>query len=73
MHDWRNFNNVSFESIIDILYDKTMTIVIHPAIWSHHPFVSGLLFFWEALYSLSVSKYYLDCSERRSEEVISFC
>ena len=30
MHDWRNFNNVSFESIIAILYDEGMTTVIHP-------------------------------------------
>ena len=25
MHDWRNFNNVSFESIMVILYDEGMT------------------------------------------------
>ena len=30
MHDWRNFNSVSFESIMVILYDKSMTTVIHP-------------------------------------------
>ena len=30
MHDWKNFNNVSFESIMVILYDKGMTTVIHP-------------------------------------------
>ena len=30
MDDWRNFNNVSFESIMVILYDEGMTIVIHP-------------------------------------------
>ena len=34
MHDWRNFNNVSFESIMVILYDKSMTTVIHPGTWS---------------------------------------
>ena len=32
MHDWRNFSNVSFESTIIILYDNSMTIVIHPHI-----------------------------------------
>ena len=30
MHDWRNFNNDSFESITVILYDEGMTTVIHP-------------------------------------------
>ena len=45
MHDWRNFNNVSFESIIVILYDKGMTTVIHPSTWSQHPFISGVCFF----------------------------
>ena len=45
MHDWRNFNNVSFESIMVILYDKGMTTVIHPGTWSQHPFVSGFCFF----------------------------
>ena len=49
MHDWRNFNNVSFESIMVILYDKGMTTVIHPGTWSQHPFVSGFCFFWDAL------------------------
>ena len=34
MHDWRNFNNVSFESIMVIFYDKSMTTVIHPGTWS---------------------------------------
>ena len=42
MHDCRNFNNVSFESIMVILYDKSN--------WSQHPFVSGFCFFWDALY-----------------------
>ena len=44
MHDWRNFNNVSFESIMAILYDEGMTTVIHP-------FVLGVCFFWDALYT----------------------
>ena len=52
MHDWRNFNNVSFESIIAILYVEGMTTVIHPGTWSQHPFVSGVWgFFWDALYT----------------------
>ena len=51
MHDWRNFNNVSFESMMVILNDKSMTTVIHPGTWSQHPFVSGFcFFFWDALY-----------------------
>ena len=54
MHDGRNFNNVSFESIMVILYDKGMTIVIHPGTWSQHPFVSGFCFFWDALYSMNI-------------------
>ena len=45
MNDWRNFNNVSFESIMVILYDKGMTTVIHPGTLSQHSFVSGGLFF----------------------------
>ena len=45
MHDWRNFNSVSFESIVVILYDKSMTTVIHPGTWSQHPFVSGFCIF----------------------------
>ena len=47
MHAWRNFNNVSFESIMVILYDEGMTTVIHPGhagTWSQHPFVSGVCF-----------------------------
>ena len=52
MHDWRNFNDVSFESIMAILYDEGMTTVIHPGTWSQHPFVSGVcFFFWDALYT----------------------
>ena len=47
MHDGRNFNNVSFESIMVILYDEGMTTVIHPGTWSQHPFVSGVCFFSE--------------------------
>ena len=50
MHDWRNFNIVSIESIMVILYDKSITTVIHPGTWSQHPFVSGFFFFWDALY-----------------------
>ena len=46
MHDWRNFNNVSFESIMAILYDEGMTRVIHPGTWSQHPFVSGVCVFF---------------------------
>ena len=55
MHGWRNFSNVSFESIMAILYDKGVTTVIHPGTWSQHPFVSGVYFFsfWEALYTRS--------------------
>ena len=30
----RNFNNVSFESIMVILYENSMTTVIHPTTWS---------------------------------------
>ena len=45
MHDWRNFNNVEFESIMVILNDKSMTTVIHPGTWSQHPFVSEVCFF----------------------------
>ena len=47
MDDWRNFNNVSFESIMVILYDEGMTAVIHPGhagTWSQYPFVSGVCF-----------------------------
>ena len=51
MHDWRNFNNVSFKSIMVILYDKGVTTVIHPGTWSQHPFVSGVCVFWNALYT----------------------
>ena len=52
MHDWWNFNNVSFEGIMAILYDEGMTTVIHPGTWSEHPFVSGVCFFsWDALYT----------------------
>ena len=50
MHDWRKFNNVSFESTIIILYDNSMTTVIHPTSWSQHTFVLGFCFFWDALY-----------------------
>ena len=50
MHDWRNFNNVSFESIMVILYDKSVTTVIHPGTWSQHPFVSGLFFLGRTVY-----------------------
>ena len=55
MHDWRNFNNVSFESIMVILYDKGMTTVIHPGTCSQHPFVSRVwVFFLErTVYSYS--------------------
>ena len=28
-----------------ILYDKSMTTVIHPGTWSQHPFVLGVCFF----------------------------
>ena len=51
MHDWRNFNDVSFESIMIILYDKSMATVIHPGTWSQQPFISGFCFFWDALYT----------------------
>ena len=50
MHDWRNFNNASFESITVILNDEGMTTVIHlghAGTWSQgsqHPFVSGVYF-----------------------------
>ena len=47
MDDWRKFNNVSFESIMVILYDEGRTAVIHPGhagTWSQHPFVSGVCF-----------------------------
>ena len=47
MHDCKNFNNVSFESIMVILYDKSMTTIIHPGTLSQHPFVSGFCFFWD--------------------------
>ena len=48
MHYWRNFNNVSFESTIIILYDNSMTTVIHPITWSQHTFVLGFCVFWDA-------------------------
>ena len=51
MHDWRNFNNVSFKSIMVILYDEGMTTVIHPGTWSQHPLFQGSVFFWDALYT----------------------
>ena len=52
MHDWRNFNNVSFESMMVILYHEGMTSVIHPGTWSQPPFVfRGLFFFLDALYT----------------------
>ena len=44
MHDWRNFNNVSLESTMLILYDNSMITVIHPTTWSQHTFVLGLFF-----------------------------
>ena len=49
MHDWMNFNSVSFESTMIILYDNYMTIVIHPTTWSHHTFVLRfcLFVFWD--------------------------
>ena len=50
MHDWRNFNNVEFESIMVILYDKQHD-------YSHTPrnlVTASLcfrdLFFFDALY-----------------------
>ena len=55
MHDWRNLNNVSFESIMVILYDKSMTTVIHPGTWSQHPFVLGFCFVWDAYHSIGSS------------------
>ena len=48
MHDWRNLNNASFESIMVILYDEGKTTVIHhpghAGTWSQHSFVSGVRF-----------------------------
>ena len=54
MHDWKNFNNVSFESIMAILYDEGMTTVIHPGTWSQHPFVSGVCFFLSGTHCILV-------------------
>ena len=64
MHDGRNFNNVSFESIMVILYDEGMTKHNgHTLRWrydySHTPrhlvtaslYFRGLFFFWDALYT----------------------
>ena len=39
------FNSVSFKSTMIILYDNSLTTVIHPTTWSQHTFVLGLLFF----------------------------
>ena len=50
MHDWRNFNNISLESIMVILYDKGRTTVIHPGTWSQHAFVSGSVFLGRFIY-----------------------
>ena len=44
MHDWRNFNNKSFESIMIILCDNSMTTVIHPTTWAQHTFVQDSVF-----------------------------
>ena len=53
MYDWRNFNNVSFERIMVILYDKSTTTVIHPTIWYSILLFQGSVFFsWNALYRL---------------------
>ena len=55
MDDWRNFNNVPFESIMVILYDEGMTTVIlpgHAGTWSHAASLCLRgLFFWDALYT----------------------
>ena len=45
MHDWRDFNNVSFESTMIILYYNSMTTVTHPTTWSQQNFVLGFSFF----------------------------
>ena len=45
MHDWRNFNNASFESIMVILYDNSMTTVIHPQLGHSIPLFQGSVFF----------------------------
>ena len=46
MHDWRNFNDISFERTMIILYDNSMIIIIHPTTWSQHAFVLGFFFFF---------------------------
>ena len=46
MQDWRNFKILSFESIMFILYNKSMTTVIHPTTWSHHPLFHPLVLFF---------------------------
>ena len=55
MDDWRNFNNVSFKSIMVILYDEGMTTVIHAPRPCRHLVTASLcfrgLFFWDALYT----------------------
>ena len=49
MHDWRNFNNVSFESIMVILNDEGMTTVTWHLVTASLCFRG--LFFWDALYT----------------------
>ena len=55
MDDWRNFNNVSFESIMVILYDEGMTTVIHPghmpALGHSIPLFQGSVFLGRTVYS----------------------
>ena len=47
-HDWRNFNNVSFESILIILHEIYNNS--HTPQNLQHSIVSGFCFFWDALY-----------------------
>ena len=55
-HDWKNFNNVSFESILIMLHEIYMVIVIHLTACSQHYVVSGFCFFWDALFRRKCAK-----------------
>ena len=67
-HDWGNFSDVSFESILIILHEICMIIVIHPKTCSQHSIVSGFCFFWDALYNSNFPQRHHAGASRRKEE-----
>ena len=63
MHDWRNFNIVSLESTMIILYDSSMTTVIHPTTWSQHTFVLGFCLQRFKLERIAKCSYFILCTQ----------